>query len=119
MARVREAGGLGLLSVSSITVAELYLGVEVLPEGRRKADLLASLESTLTGGFDIRPLSGAAARAFGRIGAALKREGISCSFQDLAIASIALAEERTVASNDRFFEDAQRVCGLKFERWKP
>lgn len=119
MARLHDVGGLGVVSISAITVAELYLGVEVLPDGRRKANLLASLDRVLTGGMDIRPLSGAAARTFGRAGAALKKAGVSCSFQDLAIASIALAENRIVASNDRFFEDAQRVCGLRFERWEP
>lgn len=119
MARVRNAGGLGVLSVSAITVAELYLGVAILPEGRRKASLMASLDNTLTGGIDIRPLSGAAAKVCGTAGAELKRAGVSYSFQDLAIASIALAEDRIVASNDRFFEDAARVCGLRFERWEP
>ena len=115
MARVRDAGGLGVLSVSAITVAELYLGVAILPEGRRKATLLASLDRVLTRGIDVRPLSGAAARICGTAGAALRSAGVSFSFQDLAIASIAIAENSTVAYNDRFFEDAQRVCGLRFE----
>jgi len=119
MARVRDAGGLGVLSVSAITVAELYLGVAILPEGRRKASLLASLDGTLAGGIDIRPLSGAAAKVCGTAGVALRSTGVSFSFQDLAIASIALAENRVVASNDRFFEEAARVCGLRFERWEP
>lgn len=119
MVRVRDVGGLGVLSVSTITVAELYLGLAILPEGRRKAGLLASLDDTLAGGIDMRPLSGAAAQVCGTAGAALRSAGVSFSFQDLAIASIALAENRVVASNDRFFEEAARVCGLRFERWEP
>ncbi len=49
----------------------------------------------------------------------LKSNGVGFAFPDLAITSVALAEDRTVASNDRFFRDAARVCGLKFERWDP
>jgi len=119
MARVREAGGIGVLSVSAISVAELYLGIAILPEGRRKVSLLASFDIALTGGIDVRPFSGAAAKIYGTAGAALKSAGVSYSFQDLAIASIALAEDRIMVSNDRFFEEAARVCGLRFERWEP
>ena len=51
--------------------------------------------------------------------ALLEDVGVAFSFPDLAIASIALIEDTTVASNDGFFEHVQRVCGLKFERWVP
>ena len=117
--KVREVGGLSVLSTSTITVAELYYGVMILPEGHRKANLLTSLENVLGGGIEVRPFSGAAAKTYAEAGAALRRAGVRYSFQDLAIASVALAEDRTVASNDRFFKHAQRVCGLMFERWEP
>ncbi len=67
----------------------------------------------------MRPFSEEAAKAYAEAGAKLKSAGVSYSFQDLAIASIALAEGRTVASNDKFFESVAGVCGLLFERWEP
>jgi hypothetical protein len=30
-----------------------------------------------------------------------------------------MAENKTLASNDSFFEHVQRLCGLRFERWEP
>lgn len=77
-----------------------------------------SLDAALRN-VEVRPFTEEAALAFGWAGSRLKSSGISFSFQDLAVASVALAEERTVASNDRFFRNAARVCGLRFERWEP
>src|SRR5215204_1879710 len=92
VARVRQIGGPGLISVSTITLAELRYGIGIMPEGRKKTRLMDSLEHML--------------------GA-----GMACGFQDLAIASIAIVENKTLASNDGFFDHVQRLCGLRFERW--
>ena len=113
-----RAGGVKNLSVATVTVAELRFGVERMPEGRRRQNHLVDLE-TVIGGIGIYPFTQDAAAAYGWAAALLESAGIAFSFPDLAIASIALVEDLTVASNDRFFGHVQRVCGLKFETWTP
>jgi predicted nucleic acid-binding protein len=118
-AKVHKAGGLNVLAISTISVAELYYGVMVMPEGRRKKALLASIETVLSTGLEVIPLWRQAAKTFGDLGATLKGAGVAYNFQDLAIASIALTEDRIVASNDRFFENAAKISSLRVERWAP
>ena len=119
MARVREAGGSALLSISTITLTELYYGIQTMPEGRRKTSRLDDLRRMLEAAMDIRPFSADAAGVYAETGATLRIAGIGFKFQDLAIASIAMAEKKTLASNDNFFEHVQRLCGLRFDRWEP
>jgi len=69
--------------------------------------------------MEVRPFSTEAAWIFSEAGATLRRAGVAFSFQDLAIASVAMAENKTLASNDGFFTAVQRLCGLRFERWEP
>lgn len=118
-AKVKEIGGPGLLSISTITLAELTYGIRIMPEGHRKVRLLESLERMLETGMEMRPFSADAARAYSRAGATLREAGIGFSFQDMAIASIAIAENKTLISNDSFFEQVKRLSGLRFERWEP
>ena len=118
VAKVAEAGGVNNLSVTAITIAELRYSVETMPEGRRKRKLREDMEAVLSG-LEVRPFDQDAAAAYGWAGMLLKEAGVSFSFPDLAIASVALVEHITVASNDGFFGEVQAVCGLKFERWEP
>lgn len=97
VAKVEEAGGLGLLSVSTITLAELAFGIRILPEGRGKTRLLNDLEELLGTRLDVRPFSSEAAGVFSEAGATLRRAGVGFSFQDLAIASVSIAENKTLA----------------------
>jgi len=80
---------------------------------------LTSLTSMLDAGTDVRPFSVDAARVYAQMEATLRGAGTAFKFQDLAIASTAVAENKTLASNDGFFEDVQRLCGLRFELWEP
>jgi predicted nucleic acid-binding protein len=70
-------------------------------------------------GMDVRPFTADAARVYSEAGATLREAGIAFKFQDLTIASVAIAENKTLASNDSFFDHVQRLCGLRFERWEP
>lgn len=116
--KAEAIGGLDLLSVSSVTLAELAFGIRILPEGRRKNEVLTDLEKMLGILTDVRPFSAEAAGTFSEAGATVRRAGIAFSFQGLAIASVAIAENKTLTSNDGFFEDVRRLCGLRFERWE-
>ncbi|MGI8539445.1 MAG: hypothetical protein ACR2N0_06655 [Rubrobacteraceae bacterium] len=73
----------------------------------------------LTTNYRIRPFTASAAEVYSEAGARLKISGIAFSFEDLAIASIAISENKTLASNDGFFDHVRRLCGLRFERWEP
>lgn len=90
-----------------------------MPEGRRRVRRLDELEGMLGTGMEVRPFSAEAAGVYSETGATLSEAGIAFKFQDLAIASIAMVENKTLASNDGFFEDVRRLCGLRFERWEP
>lgn len=117
--RVGEAGGPDLLSISTVTLAELDYGVRIMPEGRRRTERLGDLEKMLGTGMDVRPFSADAARVYSEVKATLRGSGIASAFPDLAIASVAIAENKTLVSNDAFFEQVERLCGLRFERWEP
>lgn len=119
MTKIAEAGGIENIAATSITVAELQFGIEALPEGRKKRERSGSLDAIIDNGLEILPFTEDAAAAFGWAGAMLKNAGISFDFPDLAIASVALVDYRTMVSNDGFFGHVERVCGLKFERWEP
>jgi predicted nucleic acid-binding protein len=54
---------------------------------------------------------------FSDAGAEPQAAGID--FPDLCIASVAIAENKTLVSNDGVFEHVRRVCGLRFERCEP
>jgi len=115
--RVRDAGGLARISISTITLAELRYGLRTMPDSRKKTSSLESLRRILDSEMDIRPFT--ASEVYSEAGARLKISGIAFSFEDLAIASIAISENKTLASNDGFFDHVRRLCGLRFERWEP
>lgn len=117
--KVRAIGGSALVSISTITLAELRYGLRIMPESRKKTVAVSSLERILDSDVDIRPFTTSAAEVYSEAGATLKEAGISFSFQDLAIASTAVSENKTLASNDDVFDHMRRLCGLRFERWEP
>ncbi|MBA2694182.1 MAG: PIN domain-containing protein [Rubrobacter sp.] len=117
--RVRDAGGLAFVSISTITLAELRYGLGIMPESRKKAAAVSSLGRILDSDVDTRPFTASAANVYSEAGATLRKAGIAFSFQDLAIAAIAISENKTLASNDDFFGHMRSLCGLRFERWEP
>lgn len=117
--KVGAVGGPNALSIPTIALAEAKFGVMAMPAGTKRARLLASLEALLATGIDMRPFSAEAAVVFSDAGAKLAAAGVGIAFPDLCIASVAISENKTLASNDGVFEHVQRVYGLRFERWEP
>jgi predicted nucleic acid-binding protein len=78
------------LFITTITLAELQAGVEVLPTGKRRTALQA-VTTELVAGFEGRVLSfdQDSARAFGRVIAGTQAAGNPIHFADGAIAAIA------------------------------
>jgi predicted nucleic acid-binding protein len=90
------------LYLTSISLSELFLGVEVLPDGKRKVGLAAALSdllSTLFGGR-VLPFDQQAATMYaGRVSRA-RAAGRAISMADGQIAAIAAVHGFTVATRD-------------------
>lgn len=100
------------LSLSAITLAEIYYGIEKSPvkkkERRLKIDSIRSL-------LDIYPFNEQTAATYGVIRAALEKRGIPISERDTQIASIALANKLClVTHNTREFS---RISKLEVDDW--
>lgn len=97
--------------ITSITVAEILLGIELLPTGKRRDVLRAGAERTLavfTG--HVLAFDNKAAHAFSLVSSARRRQGRPMSAFDAQIAAIARANGATLATrNTADFEG----CGVK------
>lgn len=89
------------LYCTSVTLAELLYGVEILPKGRRK-EALATLMTGLLTIFRGRvlPFDETAARHYGELAAAARRAGLAFSRADGYIAAVAAAHGAAVATRD-------------------
>lgn len=102
---------------SSITLAEILYGIELLPDGKRKSELLSGAERlfkvVLQG--HILSFDESAAEQFSRIAAEKRRRGRPIAEFDAQIAAIACVHGATLATrNTADFED----CGIRlFNPW--
>ncbi len=89
------------LYVTAITVAELRYGLDVLPAGRRRTDLLARADASLAL-FEDRLLSftPAAGVLYGRLMARARAAGLAVAMSDGLIAAIAAEQDFAVATRD-------------------
>jgi hypothetical protein len=102
----------GELHVTTITVAELLYGVELLPQGKRRASLLVGSETMFGRVFAGRILSfdEEAARAFAKIAAGCRVQGRPIAEFDAQIAAIARSRGAILATrNTADFEG----CGVR------
>jgi len=96
---------------TSITVFEVRLGLEILPEARRRRQLEGGFAKALEEDFEGRvlPFDQPAAQAAGRIAAERRRAGRPAEIRDLLIAGIVSTRKATLATrNARHFEG----CGV-------
>lgn len=97
------------LWLTTITVAEILLGVALLPDGRRKARSLELATEMFSEDFEGRFLSFDAEAAFdyAALVASRERRGRRISMADAQIAAICLRHEATLATrNLRDFADS-------------
>lgn len=100
------------LHSTSITLAEILYGIELLPAGKRKADLLAGSERLfrVVLGGRILPFDESAAQAFSHVAAGRRGAGRPISELDTQIAAIASVHGATLATrNTSDFEG----CGIR------
>ncbi len=90
------------LFISAVTEAELRYGVLLLPEGRRRADLMAALEAMLAEDFAARilPFDSAAAVAFAVIASSRRQAGKPISQFDAQIAAIVKSRGAALATRN-------------------
>lgn len=88
--------------LSTISLAELLLGVERLPAGKRRKTLAALLEKQLIALFKDRilPFDFDAARLYAKIVANARRQGHPIAVADALIAAIAASRNFAVATRD-------------------
>ena len=94
------------LFISAVTQAEIELGLALLPEGRRKNELLQAAKEIFSL-FDGRnlPFDAAAAQEYALIVAARVKAGRPVSVEDAQIAAVARANNlRLVTRNSKDFE---------------
>ena len=99
------------LNTTTITMAEVLYGIEILPAGKRRNDMQQRLEIMFQGKFAGRILTFdiPAARAFAEISARRRTMGRPILEIDAQIAAIARSRGASVATrNIRDFED----CGV-------
>jgi predicted nucleic acid-binding protein len=90
------------LHLSAITVAELLLGIAILPDGRRKSALEENLRKLVLPVFEgrIMPFDAPAAEAYAQLRARGRAMGKAIATVDGYIAAIAAAHSLTVATRD-------------------
>ncbi len=107
------------LWVSAITLAEIFLGIESLPNGKRKTGLYEAACQIFTEDFHERwlPFDSMAARQYARIIADSKCRGTPVSVEDAQIAAIAITGDLVLAT--RNIRDFRKIPGIKlFNPWE-
>jgi tRNA(fMet)-specific endonuclease VapC len=100
------------LSLSTITLAEIYYGIAKSPVKKKERRLkIKRIKSQL----EIYPFNESAALKYGEIRASLERQGQVISERDLQIAAIALSKKLCVVTHNT--KEFDRIAGLKVEDW--
>ena len=101
----------GQMCISSVTLAELFHGVEksTMPDHnlRKVEDFVSRL--------DVLEYGSKAAAHYGEIRASLERKGLTIGVNDLHIAGHARSESLTLVSNN--LREFERVDGLRITNW--
>ena len=100
------------LSMSTITLAEIYYGIEKSPvkkqERREKLELIKNQ-------LELYPFDELAARRYSVIRTTLEKNGTVISERDLQIASIAMAKKLIVVTHN--VKEFERIKNLTVEDW--
>lgn len=94
--------------ITSITLFEAHLGIELLPKGKRQRALAAAFDRLMDVDLENRVLDfdAVAAAAAATLAAVRQKAGRSVDIRDTQLAGIALARRATLATrNVRHFQD--------------
>lgn len=106
------------LYITTINLAELLAGIELMPTGRRRTALKSALDSQIMPLFEGRILQfdTKAAAVFAQINAKVQSLGAVISFADCAIAAIAQVNKFSVAT--RNLRDFKSTGVALFNPWE-
>jgi tRNA(fMet)-specific endonuclease VapC len=99
------------IKLPSITVAELFYGAEKSKAQKKNRDIVARFVST----FEIIPFDERCCIIYARIRASLEKSGVPIGPMDLLIASISLANNFLLVTNN--IKEFKRIKGLKTDNW--
>ncbi len=101
--------------ISSITVAEILLGIALMPVGKRRDNLAAAVEAMLREDFGGRCLAfeEACAAKFAAVVSGRRRAGFQMTTEDAQIAAIALSQGCSLAT--RNIKDFIHIDGLELQ----
>ena len=100
------------LSMSTITLAEIYYGIEKSPvKKQERREKLEHIKAQL----ELYPFDELAARRYSVIRTALEKHGTVISERDLQIASIAMAKKLIVVTHN--VKEFERIKNLTVEDW--
>ena len=103
-----------LVVTSVVGVAELLRGVYLLPESRRRRELLELYHQVIQQMDEVLPITRVVAEEFAHIDAALHKYGRPIPVNDVWVAALAAARGAVLVTNDEHFS---RVDGLRIEDW--
>lgn len=91
-----------LLFASVLTLAEIRRGIELLPQGRRRSDLMDWLENELLGffGANLLPVTKEIAECWAVLSAEAQRRGAPLAVIDGLIAATALRHDLTLVTRN-------------------
>jgi tRNA(fMet)-specific endonuclease VapC len=99
------------ISISSITLSELFYGVSKSPKPEQNLMALTQFVAPL----DILPFGGEAAQYYGELRAHLEKQGTPIGSLDMLIAAHALSIAGILVTNNE--KEFKRVLNLNIENW--
>jgi tRNA(fMet)-specific endonuclease VapC len=99
------------IKLPSITVAELYYGAEKSKARSKNLKIVENFTTT----FEALPFDEKSCRFYARVRVSLERSGLPIGPMDLLIASISLANNCILVTNN--VREFKRVKGLEMENW--
>lgn len=99
------------ICISSITLGELWYGVENSTRRELNLSVLADFKDRL----EVLSFSPEAAAHYGSVRASLRRAGTPVGFHDMLIGAHARSEGLTLVTNNR--REFDRMPGLRVENW--
>ena len=99
------------IMLSSITVAELFYGAEKSKARKKNWAVVEDFVSN----FGIVPIDEKSCQTYAKIRASLEKSGVPIGPMDLLIASISLANNFILVTNN--IKEFRRIKGLKLENW--
>jgi len=100
-----------VIKLASITAAELFSGAEKSKAKKKNWTIIEKFVST----FEIIPFEEKSSKAYPTIRASLEKAGIPIGPMDLLIASISIANNFVLVTNN--VKEFKRVKGLTLENW--